>query len=225
MFYPVKRNPNRLFVYHEGRKRRVFVGELIYNVKKNRFEFTYDHHYRYAKNAIPLGPKLSLFQETHYSARGQLFPFFVDRIPDRENPAYPDYCASQGVSMDEKNPIILLGTIGRRGPSSFVFESAHETNFSPEHIVEFRKALGITQNDFAMAFDISLTTLQRFEANTSRDQTSMKLIEMFLNFPETALWQLEQTGGRLHCDAKRRLQNYFLSVMKKKKSNLGTGAN
>ena len=46
----------------------------------------------------------------------------MDRIPSKENPAYPDYCKSQGISVNETNPIILLIAIGKRGPSTFIFE-------------------------------------------------------------------------------------------------------
>lgn len=209
MHYPVKLDQNHVKIYHEGRKRRIYVGEISYDAKSNRYALTYDKKYTLLKNAIPLGPTLSLFELTHYSEKGKMFPIFLDRIPDPRNPAYPDYCASQGISVEEKNPIVLLGTIGRRGPSSFIFEAVYTTDFKPKDITSFRQELNLTQHDFAEAFDISLPTLQRIEANKSHDENSLKRIEIMLSFPEVALWQLAQTGGRIHRKMQVVLKNYF----------------
>ncbi|MCB1107049.1 MAG: hypothetical protein KDK76_03020, partial [Chlamydiia bacterium] len=51
-----------------------------------------------------------------------LFVPFLERIPSKNNPSYPEYCQSVGISVDEENVFVLLSTIGRRGPSSFIFE-------------------------------------------------------------------------------------------------------
>src|SRR5271170_4855455 len=145
----IKLNPNRLFIFHESRKRRIFVGELKYIEEKNHFELIYDENYAESKKAIPLSPNLSLFQIRHISKKGELFPSFMDRIPLKSNPAYKDYCLSQNISSEERNPIILLGAIGRRGPSSFVFEPVYENTFSAQEITKLRVELGISQHDFA----------------------------------------------------------------------------
>lgn len=86
---PVKLNPNHLRIFHEIRKRRIFVGELIYDAKKDQYELIYDESYANSKSAIPLSPDLHLFK-LHHKIKGKLFPAFEDRIPDRSNPAYPD---------------------------------------------------------------------------------------------------------------------------------------
>jgi DNA-binding XRE family transcriptional regulator len=138
-----------------------------------------------------------------------MFPPFIDRIPERSNPAYKDYCRSQGISLNEKNPIILLGFIGRRGPSSFIFEPVYHTEFSPADITSLRKKLQITQYDLATAFDINKTTLQRIESKTSQDENTLKRIQILFTFPEVALWQLKQTGGKIHKDVLNKLINYF----------------
>ena len=106
---------------------------------------------------------------------------------------------------------MLLGTIGKRGPSSFVFEPVHQTDFKPSDIIVFRKKLDITQYDFSHAFDISQATLQRIEAGKSNDDATLKKIEIILTFPDVALWQLRQTGGAIHHQALMRLRHYFLS--------------
>src|SRR6202022_1252354 len=97
----------------------------IYEKINDRYELTYNKKYAHSKNAIPIGPDLHLFKLHHQSKKGKLFSSFIDRIPEKSNPAYKDYCKAEGISSTEKNPIILLGTIGKRGPSSFIFEPVY----------------------------------------------------------------------------------------------------
>ena len=214
MNYPINKDINRLKIYHESRKRRTFVGELIYNQTKNRYELIYDEHYAHSKNAIPISPDLDLFKLRHQSEKGELFPVFIDRIPDRSNPAYNDYCKAQGIFPNEDNPIILLGTIGNRGPSSFIFEADYYCPVGLIDIINLREELKITQNDLAKAFDISKTTLQRMETGIRLDLSTLKHMQIMLTFPEVALWQLKQTGNRVHKDVLTKLIKYFESKIK-----------
>ncbi len=209
MNYQIKAANNRLQIFHEGRKRRVFVGELIYDKKQDRYELIYDKNYTRSKSAIPIGPDLDLFKLNHVSGKGKLFSSFLDRIPDKSNPAYKDYCKTQKISLDEKDPIILLGTIGKRGPSSFIFEFVYSSEFNSCDIVKLREQLQISQHDFSEAFDISKTTLQRIEAEKSYDLNTLKRIQILLEFPEVALWQLKQTGSRVHKDVLNKLIRYY----------------
>lgn len=208
----LKLDPNHLKIFHEGRKRRIFVGELIYNKQTNTYEFIYDKNYAHSKKAIPIGPNLNLFKLQHVSESGKLFPVLTDRIPDKSNPAYKDYCKAQGISPNEKNPIILLGSIGKRGPSSFVFEPVYYNEFLPEDIIGLRKKLAITQYDLATALNVNKTTLQRIEAGTSTDENTLKYLQILFNFPEVALWQLKLTGARVHKDVLIKLIGYFESI-------------
>lgn len=209
MHLSFKIDPTRIKIFHELKKRRVYVGELIYDKKRDVYELRYDQHYVNAKNAIPIGPDLDLFKIVHVSKEGQLFPMFLDRIPDKKNPAYNDYCNSQGISPDEKNPIILLGSIGSRGPSSFVFERVYETDFSADNIIKIRKMLKMTQHDFATVFDIKQITLQRIENRIGRDKNTIKLLQIYFNFPEVALWQLEQGRAAVNTASWEKLKKYF----------------
>jgi DNA-binding XRE family transcriptional regulator len=214
MNYQIKPDENRLQIFHEGRKRRVFVGELTYNNKTNRYELVYDKKYARAKNAIPIGPELSLFKLHYESEKNKLFPSLQDRIPDKSNPAYADYCHSQGISPNEKNPIILLGTIGKRGPSSFIFEPVYQSKFDPSEITKLRTELGLSQHDLAKAFEIKKSTLQRIEAGVSREFNTLKRIQTLFEFPEVALWQLKQSGGSIHSQVLNKLIKYFESKNK-----------
>lgn len=205
----LKLDPNKLLIFHELIKRKIYVGELIYDEEKDVYLLSYDEHYAKSKQAIPLAHNLDLFTKVHVSKKGKLFPALLDRIPVRENPAYEDYCLSQNITVDEKNPIILLGTIGRRGPSSFVFERIYKTNFSMDKITQFRKKLNISQHDFAEAFGISKVTLQKMESGQSHDARTLKLLQIYFTFPEVAIWQLQQTGAKVHSTVLARLFTYF----------------
>lgn len=212
MHCPIKLDENHLHIFHEGRKRRVFVAELLYDAKNDRYELTYDKDYVYSKSAISLGPTLTIFKLKHYSEKGKMFPIFLDRIPDKSNPAYKDYCEAQGIALDEKNPIILLGSIGTKGPSTFIFEPVYHNTFDPTNITKLREQLAITQNDFSKAFDVSKATLQRIEAGSSRDYNTLKRIQILLEFPEVALWQLKHTGRYIHREVLIKLIKYFNSM-------------
>lgn len=207
----IKLDENRLLIFHEGRKRRVFVGELIYNKEKDQYEFIYDKDYVSSKNAIPIGADLVLFRRHHKSQKGRLFASFIDRIPLKSNPAYIDYCKSQGISPDERNSIILLGTIGRRGQSSFVFEPVYTNTFSYLNVINLRQKLDLTQHDLATAFDINKNTLQKIETGKSADQNTLKRLQIYFEFPEVALWQLKQSGGHVHSEVLSKLIKYLES--------------
>ena len=202
-------NKNELNIFHEGRKRRVFVAKLIHNVEESLYELIYNESYVYSDTAIPLGAELDLFNLHHRSEKGKMFPSFIDRIPSRENPAYEDYCAQQGIESDEENLIVLLGTIGKRGPSSFIFELIYESNFTINMIKQRREKIGVTQHDLATALNISLVTLARLETGKSNDLSTLRKIEVFFTFPEVAMWQLKQTRGWLHSDALRKFIQFF----------------
>jgi DNA-binding XRE family transcriptional regulator len=127
----------------------------------------------------------------------------------RTNPAYEDYCFAQNISVNERNPIILLGSIGKKGPSSFIFEPVYDNPFTSVDIVKIREILDISQHDLAKAFGLSEITVKKIESRKSQDATTLKLIQMFFTFPECGLWQLKQTGSRVHSAALLKLTKYF----------------
>lgn len=208
----LKLNDNELLIFHESRKRRILVGILSFRKDVAKYVFHYTDQYKKSKKAIPLSPQLDLFANRHVSKKNELFPFFLDRIPLRSNPAYEDYCLSQNITPDEKNPIILLGTIGKRGPSSFVFELEYTSDFTRNNLIKFRESLEISQNDFANAFNLSIATVQRIEEGSSSDLNTFKLIEIYLTFPEVALWQLKQSGINVHSKVLANMTRYFYEL-------------
>lgn len=218
-----------LDVFLENRKSRVYVGQLRLiekvNNKNNKdyskgkeFVFEYDNKYLYSKNSIPLGPDIPLTRKINKS--NELFKTLNDRIPSSKNPSYKEYCDTMGISTSERNPIILLSTIGKRGPSSFVFEPVYEDNYSVESFLKFRRNLGLTIREFATAFDFSPATIQRIEKDRVGGRwDSLKRIAIYDRFPEVALYELSIRGGLLHDKKREKVISYLLTKVEQKQKD------
>jgi HipA-like protein len=180
-------------IFLEKRKTRIHVGTLVRN--KGNFVFTYDQQYFKAKHVIPLGPEFPLTQREFIS--DSLFSSFVDRIPSVQNPAYPEYCLSMGVDPNERDPIILLSTIGRKGPSSFIFYPIFERKITAAEVIHFRESLGLTTREFAAVFEFSQSSINALERNRIYGTEILKRLDMILNFPDVALHFLTINGGYL----------------------------
>lgn len=183
-------------VFLEKRKTKLLVG--ILERIDDKIVFTYDDHYFVAKNVIPLGPEFPLTKKQFVS--DMLFPSLEDRIPSRRNPAYPEYCQSVGMDPSESDPFILLSTIGRRGPSSFIFSPRFERSIKAEDLIAFRKALGFTTREFAKVFEFSQASLNALEKGRTSGKDILKRLEILLNFPAVALNLLTINGGYLADD-------------------------
>lgn len=188
-------------IFLEKRKTRQYVGSLSYLKNEKIFEFTYGENYLYAKKIIPLGPEFPLTQRSFRSKK--LFPSLQDRIPSKENPAYPEYCQAMGISADESNPIILLGTIGKRGPSSFAFEPIYEKTFSADDLRSFREELGLTTREFALCFNLPRLSIIHIENGKSPGIEILKRVEIYKRFPEVALFEIQRNGGAISLIKKR----------------------
>lgn len=197
-------------IFLERRKTRLHVG--VFTKKEKTFVFTYDDYYLRAKNVIPLGPEFPLTKKEFKS--DTLFPSLDDRIPSRQNPAFPEYCDAMGIDSKEKDPIILLSTIGKRGASSFVFEPIYEHSFTAQDVIEFRKSLGFTTREFAHVFDVALSSLNILETKQKSGKDLLKRLEIIVRFPEVALYFLFLNGGAL---PQNKWQN-AASILKAKKN-------
>lgn len=180
-------------VYLEKLKTRTYVGRLTH--RNNIFYFEYDKNYLALDNTLPLGPDL-LLTKKFYTAK-KLFASLQDRIPSRENPAYSDYCKSTGISEYEKNAIVLLATIGKRGPSSFIFEPVYDDGFSAKDLQEYRKSLDLTVRDFAAVFDVSASSIHKIEHGKSTGTDVLKRVEILQKFPEVAFYEIMRHQGVL----------------------------
>lgn len=185
-------------VFLEKRKTMVYVGRLTR--EKKGYKFAYKKNYLHANASIPLGNEMPLTQREHFSA--MLFSSLSDRIPLRENPSYPDYCRSVGISETEKDSLVLLSTIGKRGPSSFIFEPVYDRGFDGYMCKKFRMELRLTIREFASLFDISTVTLMAIERGDSGKE-AFKRLEIYYRYPKVALNEVFTRGGVLH-ESKRR---------------------
>ena len=190
-------------VYVESRKTRRYVGRLTkeLNDKQTRHVFRYDSKYLRASSSIPLGPELPLTKSEYSSTK--LFPSFADRLPSPQNPAYNEYLEKFHLSSNEKDSLILLTTIGRAGPSSFIFEPVTKDK-SQDDLKNFRTELGLTVRDFSAAFDIASASVQRIENGTAGREV-LKRIELYRRFPEVAIFEVNRNGSKLHETVKSRL--------------------
>ncbi len=202
------RENNKLNVFIEGRRRKTYVGVLESKPNK-KFVFCYDKKYLKSETSIPLGPDIPLNKIRHES-EGKLFSTFKDRIPSRRNPAYEDYCKQEGISQEEKNPIVLLGTIGKRGPSSFIFESIVIDNYNvQEELKKFKEDTEISIKDIAIVFDINYVTLHKIMKGQSSDSSTSRLIRIYLNYPRCLSDQLKTTSALLHYHVVESVMNYL----------------
>ena len=182
-----------ILVYLELKTTRELVGKLEYKNKK--YCFSYDKRYLELKKALPIGPELPLTKL--YFESEELFPSFVDRIPSKHNPAYTDYCAEFSIDVDEENQLILLATIGRKGPSSFIFEPEYNS-FTANDLKSFRQELGLTTRDFAECFGITQATIVRIENGQTSGSEVLKLLEIFYLFPHVAQYYIKKYANKLH---------------------------
>lgn len=181
--------------------KKVFVGTLYR--QEGQFYFEYDKHYRCLKSAVALGPEFELWKE-RFSSK-EIFPSLADRIPSKQNPAYKDYCKQWGISADETDPLVLLTTIGRRGPSTFVFEPALD-EYTAEKVKSFRKKLNLNQREFALFFDITQATLSKLEQGKSSHLTIMHFIQLCEEVPNALTWLLEFRGQFIHDDKRANIE-------------------
>jgi len=180
-------------IFLEKRKTRLHVGVL--NKKQAKFIFTYAETYFKAKSALPLGPEFPLIQRQFESEK--LFASFEDRIPSRQNPAYSEYCQVLGVDPAENNPLVLLSTIGKKGPSSFIFYPIFERQITAEELITFRQSLGLTTREFANVFELSQSSLNALERKRSSGKDLLRRLQIIFRFPSVALYFLTVNGGCL----------------------------
>ncbi len=192
---------NKINVFSQTKTKRDLVGTLW--KEKNSYHFQYNNDYARQKKAIPLGPEFELWKENFSSQT--LFASLLDRIPSKENPAYIEYCQQWGIDPDEKDFFILLTTIGRRGPSTFIFEAAMGNAYNSESVKKFRENSGLSQREFGLLLGLAHVTLIRLEQGKSKNETLLLYIQMVENTPGALKWLLKKRGQYLHDNAVARL--------------------
>ncbi len=178
-------------IFLEKSKTRMLAGSLVR--VHGKFVFEYERSYFKAKNIIPLGPEFPLTQRSFEST--ELFPSLDDRIPSRENPAFREYCEALEIDPEERDPLVLLSTIGRKGPSSFVFHPKFDHMITGSDVAIFRKSLGFTTREFASVFDLTQASLNALERNRTSGKELLKRLELAIQFPSVAMYYLLINGG------------------------------
>lgn len=195
---------NQIHVFSQTKTKRIFVGTLWRD--DNNYYFKYDTGYSKLKAAIPLGPEFELWKDKFKSKK--LFSSLLDRIPSKDNPAYKDYCEQWGIDPKESDLFILLVTVGRRGPSTFIFEKGVQNRYESQSVLNFRKKLKLSQYEFESLLGISHATLQRLENEKSTNETILRYIELVENVPSALLWLLDNRGKYLHDNTVNRLLKF-----------------
>lgn len=200
-------------VYLEKRKTREYVGRLFR--EGACFVFIYDNTYLYKHRSIPIGPDLPLTQKKFISE--SLFPSFEDRIPSHKNPAYQEYCNMVGIDHNEKDPLILVATLGQKGPSSFIFSPVITTSITNEDIIKFRKKLNLSVREFSDIFDFSPTTINRLEKKITSGKDALKRFEIYFYFPEVALYEVNKNRFKINDEKSKYVENFLISKQLKNK--------
>lgn len=190
--------PKKINVWSQTKSKRTFVGSLF--KQRGCFVFCYDEAYVQSDDAVALGPEFPLVQR-HFSRR-KLFASLADRIPEKRNPAYADYCYQWGIDPKEKDPFVLLTTIGRRGPSTFVFDPDDKDTFDAQALKKFRQKLQLNQREFAALFGLYQATLARLESGKAENENILRYLKLCAEVPCAMKWLLEKRGQQIH-DNKR----------------------
>ena len=102
-----------------------------------------------------------------------------------------------GIDPNERDPFILLSTVGSKGPSSFIFHPIFKRDIAPKDIIEFRHMLGLTTREFAAVFEISQNSLNALERGRRTGIEIIKRLEILLHFPSVTLYFLLVNRGYL----------------------------
>ncbi len=183
-------------VYLEKRKSRKYVGQLAR--ENDKFIFEYNDLYLYDDKSIAIGPDLPLSKKKFIS--NDLFQSFEDRIPSKKNPAYKEYCEMVGIKPSENDPLTLVATLGQKGPSSFIFSPAPRNTITHEDIIHYRKILNLTVREFSELFDFSPATINRIEKKSICGKESMKRLEIYILFPEVAIYEVKKNRFKVNDD-------------------------
>ena len=183
-------------VFAEKKRQRTYVGRLF--KKRGVFQFNYDQSYLLGVRPLALGPDLPLSTEDFRSKT--LFESFKDRIPSRNSDNWNRYCQSAGISPDESDAITLIGSLGRRGPSLFIFEGTLDrAQFVKTQFEIFRKKHKLSVADLAALFDVSVGTIHRLQKGEIQNASLVDLLYLFFKLPEARNLLIIE-AKRLHDD-------------------------
>lgn len=107
----------KLKVWFENKNKKSFVGTL--EVTETGFRFTYSS--KWLNDFYPIDPDM-IFPVNEFTS---LPDFFKDRVPPVSRHSTLEYASAWGLKKHDLDDIILvLTTLGKRGPSKFIFDEA-----------------------------------------------------------------------------------------------------
>jgi len=196
-------------IFSQTKESRILVGRLW---KENEYYcFQYNPAYLKQKTSIPLGPELPKYKTGIFRSK-EFFPSFFERVPSRQNPEYVNYARQWNISPEEKDPLVLISTIGNRGPSSFIFRKAEDFLVTGMQIKEFREKLGLSLREFAVFIDIDHATLLKTEKGLFSSKLILRLCTILINVPQALEYQLQIRGQFLHDNKIQQIKNYLKTI-------------
>jgi HipA-like protein len=196
----------KVVVFEELRKTKIIVGALYR--EKGAFYFTYERDYLDRQLATSLGPDLPLGVKPIRSKH--FFQSLQDLLPDKNNPAYASYSKKTGVAVDETDVLKLLISVGKRGPSKFVFEEYPDDILpTAEKLRQFREKLQLSQRDFSLLFDIPLISMQQLEKKEGVQKPTRMFLQLMMDNHKLLKEQIRKRGYLLHQEKLKMLIQSF----------------
>jgi DNA-binding XRE family transcriptional regulator len=200
----------KINVLSQTRKRRTLVGELWF--EKGAYCFQYNLKYARMRTAIPLGNEFPLTRAHQIFKQKKMFESFLERLPSKQNPEYANYCKIWDIPPEENDPMLLLVTVGNRGPSSFLFRKAPQDQFDGAALKKFRTALGLTLRDLADFLDVQEPTLVMTEKGRLKSEQLLKMCELLAKIPQALKFKLKQRGQFLHDEKIKNIETYLANT-------------
>jgi len=164
-------------VYAEAKDTRTHVGTLTRNDRG--YFFCYANSWLENSRAIEIGPDLPLSSE---KKSAKIMPeSFRARIPSRSSANYEQYCLERGLDPAESDEMILLGNIGQKGASSFVFELSDEVEREKAVAKRLNELLELLSlREAAVFFGLSHTTIAKIRNAVEEKGPGYRYVEAVL---------------------------------------------
>jgi HipA-like protein len=173
-------------------KKRLLVGTL--RREHGTYLFAYNKSWLEYRANLPIGPDLPLHTKEYRSSK--LFAAFERRIPPQDSENYEHYCKQRGISVNETDQMVLLGTIGHMGASSFVFEIDQRKEREEQVLNAIKELVGALSYDIVAAgFGVNKTGLYKLLGGQVKPEKSgiYDLLELCMFNRQAAVWKIKQS--------------------------------
>ena len=84
-----------------------------------------------------------------------------------------------------------------------------------EELKNFRRKLGLTTREFAIGFAVGTKTLIAIENGHTSGRDIMKRLELYIRFPEVALFEFRRNSAAIHRDKRKQVERTLLEEKSK----------